>query len=83
MKKASLVVLCIVIGFVIFAILAGIFAAIIAALAQSSWNPPSTVTILLGVGSEILKWILSIWGAIKIYKILKNKYLTEVAVIVK
>jgi hypothetical protein len=81
MKKFGFIVLGIIVGIIIFAILTGIIAGIITALANSSWNPSSEVTMLIGVVSFLLKWGLSIYGGYKTYKILMRKVQksTEVA----
>ena len=73
MKKIGFVVLSIIGGYVVFALLSGVVAFFITLLSNSGRNLSSNITTLIGIGAELIKWGLSIYGGIKIYKILIKK----------
>lgn len=74
MKKFTFVLAGIISSFVLFAVLAGVFAFLITLLANSVSSLSPSISMLIGIGSEIIKWGLSIYGGIKVYKILVKKY---------
>jgi hypothetical protein len=74
MKKFLIIIVSIVLAFIAFAIIAGIIAAIFTSLANSNLNFSSSITIFLGISSEIIKFVGAIFVGVKTFKILKKNY---------
>jgi hypothetical protein len=78
-KKIGAVVGAIVVGLIVFAIGAGVVAALLAVVGETGWSPSPGVSIALGLLLDVLKWGTSIWSGYRAYQYLMRKNSTAEA----